>query len=68
MFAAEGITVTVSSVPGAGGITVEVGAPAVPVPVKLVLGAQGIELSTGASSVTLDGVKTSVNNGALDVM
>jgi hypothetical protein len=68
MFAADGITITVSSVPGAGGITVEVGAPAVPIPVKLVLGAQGIELSTGASSITLDGVKVSVNNGALDVM
>lgn len=68
MFAAEGVTVTVSSAPGAGGITVEVGKPAVPIPVKLVLGAQGIELSTGASSITLDGKKVSVNNGALDVM
>lgn len=67
MFAAEGIAITVSSEPGKGGITIEVGSPAVSVPVKVVLGADGIELSTGASSITLDGSTTSLNNGALDV-
>ncbi|MDQ4007173.1 MAG: phage baseplate assembly protein V [Actinomycetota bacterium] len=68
LFATDGITITLSTVPGAGGITVEVGAPAVPLPMKLLLGAQGIEMSIGASSVKLDGAKVSVNNGALDVM
>ncbi len=68
VFATDGITVTASAVPGAGGLTIEVGSPAVAVPVKLVLGATGIELSTGASKITLDGVKVSVNDGALDVM
>ena len=67
MFKSDGITVTVSDVPGAGGVTVEVGPPAVPVPMKLVMGPDGIELSTGASSVVLDGTKVSVNGGALDV-
>lgn len=68
MFASDGIKVTVSTVPGAGGITVEVGSPAVAVPVKLVMGAQGIELSSGGASVKLDAVKVSMNNGALEVM
>lgn len=67
MLAAEGISITMSSLPGKGGITIEVGSPAVPVPIKVVLGAQGIELSTGTSSITLDGATISLNNGALDV-
>lgn len=67
MFKSDGVKVTVSDVPGAGGLTVEVGPPAVAVPLKLVLGPSGIELSTGASSIVLDGVKVSLNQGALEV-
>ena len=67
MFKSDAITVTVSDTPGSGGVTVEVGPPAVPVAVKMVLGPSGIELSTGASSIVLDGTKVSLNNGALDV-
>lgn len=67
MFATDGITITASAVPGGGGLTVEVGPPAVPVPVTLALTASGIELATGASSVVLDGVKVSLNKGALEV-
>lgn len=68
VFATDSITVTASDLPGAGGLTIEVGAPAVSVPLKLVLGPTGVEVSTGASTITLDGVTVSVNNGALDVM
>lgn len=68
VFAADGITVTVNTMPGAGGITVEVGAPAVAIPVRLAMDAQGIELSSGAASITLDAAKVSLNNGALDVI
>ncbi len=68
VFATDGVTVTASSVPGAGGLTIEVGAPAVATPIRLVMGSSGIELSMGASTITLDGVKVSVNNGALEVM
>ena len=68
LLATDGITVTASAVPGAGGLTIEVGPPAVPVPVTLALGAHGIELSTGASSITLDGVRVTINNGALEVL
>jgi hypothetical protein len=67
MIATSSITITLSDTPGAGGVTIEVKPPAVSVPVKLALGPKGIELSSGASSVVLDGVKVSVNNGALEV-
>jgi hypothetical protein len=68
IFAADGITVTASPVPGAGGLTIEVGSPAVTTPVKLVLGTKGLELSVGASKITIDGVQASVNDNALDVV
>ena len=63
----DAVTITVSDTPGAGGVTVEVKPPAVSMPIKLALSSSGIELSVGASSVKLDGVKVSINNGALDV-
>lgn len=68
MFATDGVTVTASGVPGGGGLTIEVGSPAVAVPITLSLGPTGIELSTGASKITLDGAKVSINDGALDVI
>jgi hypothetical protein len=63
----DSVTITVSDVPGAGGVTVEVKPPAVSMPIKLALSSAGIELSVGASSIKLDGVNVSVNNGALQV-
>jgi Type VI secretion system/phage-baseplate injector OB domain len=67
MLKTDTVTITVSDVPGAGGVTVEVEPPAVAMPIKLALGSAGIELSVGASSVKLDGVNVSVNDGALQV-
>jgi hypothetical protein len=64
----DAVTITVSDMPGAGGVTVEVAPPAVNMPIKLALSSSGIELSVGASTVKLDGVKVSVNSGALEVM
>jgi hypothetical protein len=63
----DSVGITVSDVPGSGGVTVEVGPPAVAMPIKLALTSAGVELSVGASSVKLDGVSVSVNNGALQV-
>jgi len=63
----DGITLTLSDAPGSGGLTVEVGPPAVSVPAKLVIDAGGIELTTGSSSVKLSPATVSVNNGALEV-
>jgi hypothetical protein len=64
----DGITLTLSDLPGAGGFTLEVGPPVVPVPLKLVFNASGIELSNSAASVKLSPVSVSVNNGALEVI
>ena len=68
MIATSAIKITLSDAPGAGGVTIEVSPPAVSIPVKLVLGPGGIELSAGGSSIKLDGVKVSINNGALEVI
>ena len=64
----DGITLTLSDLPGAGGFTVEVGPPVVPIPLKLVFNASGIELTNSAASVKLTPVSVSLNNGALEVI
>jgi hypothetical protein len=64
----DGINLQISDLPGAGGFTLEVGPPAVPIPLKIVLDASGIELSHGAASVKLTPASVSVNNGALEVI
>ena len=62
------ITLTLSDLPGAGGLTIEVNPPAVTTPLKLVFNASGIELSNGSASVKLTPASVSVNNGALEVI
>ena len=64
----DGITFTLSDLPGAGGFTLEVGPPVVPMPLKLVCNAAGIEITNGAASVKLSPVSVSLNNGALEVI
>lgn len=64
----DAITLTLSDLPGAGGFTLEVGPPAVPVPLKLACDASGIELTCGAASVKLTPASVSLNNGALEVI
>ena len=64
----DGIKLELSDLPGAGGVTLEVAAPVVPIPLKVVLDASGIELSHSKSSVKLSAVSVSVNNGALEVI
>lgn len=68
VFKTDGVTLTLSDVPGAGGFTLEVRPPVVPTPLKVVLNAAGIELSNGAASVKVTPVSVSVNNGALEVI
>jgi hypothetical protein len=68
VFKTDGITLTLNDLPGAGGFTVEVGPPVVPVPLKLVCDAGGIELSNSAASVKLTPASVSLNNGALEVI
>lgn len=64
----DGITLTLSDLPGAGGFTIEVGPPVVPIPLKLVFDASGIEISNSGASVKLTPVSVSLNNGALEVI
>ena len=64
----DGITLTLSDVPGAGGFTLEVGPPVVAAPLKMVFNVAGIEISNGAASVKLTPASVSLNNGALEVI
>jgi hypothetical protein len=68
VFKTDGITLTLSDLPGAGGFTLEVGPPVVPTPLKLVFDASGIALTNGAASVKLTPASVSVNDGALEVI
>jgi hypothetical protein len=68
VFRTDGITLTLSDLPGAGGFTLEVGPPVVPTPLKLVFNASGIEMTNSAASVKLTPASVSVNNGALEVI
>jgi hypothetical protein len=64
----DAISVTLSDLPGAGGLTIEVGSPAAAVPMKIAFTSSGIELSTGSSSIKLSAASVSVNDGALEVI
>jgi len=64
----EAVTLTLSDVPGKGGLTVEVGSPAVTAPMTLVMGPDGIALSIGSSKIELTQTSVSVNGGALEVV
>lgn len=63
----DGITLTLSDLPGAGGVKLEVGPPAVSTPLTLTFDANGIELKNGAASIKLTPASVSVNEGALEV-
>ncbi len=63
----DGVSLMLEDLPGGGGLTIEVGSPAVTVPMKVACTSAGIELSIGASKVVLSGTSVSVNDGALEV-
>jgi hypothetical protein len=64
----EAVTLKLDDTPGAGGFTLEVGPPAVAVPVRIVCDSGGVEISTGASKIEVTSVSVSVNGGALEVI
>ena len=68
MWKTDAISIELSDLPGAGGLTIEVGSPAVPVPMKLSMTASGIELSMGKATVALDAVSVKLNGDALEVI
>ncbi len=68
MIKTDSITLTLSDLPGAGGVTLEVNPPAVSTPLKLVFDSSGIELSNGSAKVKLTPASVSINDGALEVI
>jgi hypothetical protein len=68
VFKTEGVTLTLSDLPGAGGLTIEVSPPVVATPLKLAFTSAGIEMTNGGASVKLTPVSVSLNNGALEVI
>jgi len=64
----DGITLTLNDTPGAGGITIEAGPPAVPMQLTLKMDASGIEVANAAAKIKLTPASVSVNDGALEVI
>lgn len=68
MLKTDGCTIKLDDLPGAGGITLEVMAPVVAIPVTITLTSTGITITSGAASVELDAISVKVNKGALEVI
>jgi len=68
MIKTDGISLKLDDLPGAGGLTLEVGPPVVPIPLTLTMTASGIEIKNSGASVALTPVSVSLNNGALEVI
>lgn len=64
----DGVSITCEDLPGGGGLTIDVGAPAVSVPMRFACTSSGIELSVGAAKLVLSPAKVSINDGALEVI
>jgi len=64
----DGITLTLSEVPGAGGLTIDVEPPGVAVPLKLAFDSSGITMSVGSAKIELTPASVSINDGALQVV
>ena len=63
MLKTDTCTVTLSDLPGVGGVTIETATG-----MKIVLGATGLEIDNGqGGSIKMQGPQVSVNNGALEV-
>ena len=63
----EAISITLSDLSGGGGLTIEVGPPAVPSTMSLTFTSAGIELVNGANKITVGAGSVSINDGALEV-
>jgi hypothetical protein len=68
MLKTDGITLILSDMPGAGGLTLEVNPPVVATKLTMVFDANGITLTNSNASVKLTPASVSVNNGALEVI
>jgi hypothetical protein len=68
VFKTDGLTLTLNDTPGAGGITIEAGPPAVPMQLTLKMDASGIEIVNAAAKIKLTAAGVSINDGALEVI
>ena len=68
MIKTDGIALTLSDMPGAGGLKLEVSPPAVAMPLVLEFSSAGIEITNGARSIKITPASVSVNDGALEVL
>lgn len=64
----DSIKLALSDTPGGGGFTLEVGPPAVNIPITVKCDSGGIELSHGSAKIKLSPASVSINDGALEVM
>ncbi|MEM6456222.1 MAG: phage baseplate assembly protein V [Acidobacteriota bacterium] len=64
----DGASLKLDDLPGAGGVTLEVGPPTLPFPATLTFGAAGIEISCALGKIALGPTGVSVNDGALEVI
>jgi hypothetical protein len=64
----DNITLTLSEIPGVGGVTLEVSPPAVALPLKMIFDMNGIKLDAGPlGTVELTPAGVKINSGALEV-
>ena len=64
----DSITLTMSELPGIGGVTLEVSPPSVALPLKMTFNVQGIKLDAGPlGTVELTPAGVKINSGALEV-
>jgi hypothetical protein len=64
----DSITLELSDVPGAGGLTITVGSPAVATEITVKATTSGVEISMGKSKLSVGMTSVSINDGALEVM
>ena len=68
MLKTDSMSIELSDLPGAGGLTISVESPAVATTVKLAMTSSGLEMSFGAQKIVLSTTSVSINSGALEVM
>jgi hypothetical protein len=63
-----GVSITINTLPGAGGLTILVGPPVVATPMTMMFSAAGIALTCGASSILMSPASVAINEGALEII
>jgi hypothetical protein len=64
VFKTEGITLTLSDLKGGGGLTLEVGPPAVSKPIKVVCNSSGVEVSAAPAGVKITPKEIAISHGS----